>query len=242
MCEGWQRWGGKAGICGRFWGRMGGGWVLSCQINSLNIISECTRTSTFFYRPLHGLMLPQPDKKPSWRNINRDRCWEVKEKHRAAGRAERGVETALTLSKSIPVKSQVPIQVLLEEEGTEPERSPWEELLLRHILSLSQHLVLSALHGHPNERSKLTLLLGSSGGGRGKDGEGGRWPKHTHIHRDEDAGFGHSSDDDIWTFVVSGTLLQVWFQRLFLMPKKALIHPSFTRTLSLFSSPLYPLS
>lgn len=39
-----------------------------------------------------------------------------------------GVETALTLSKSIPVKSQVPIQVLLEEERTEPERSPWEEL------------------------------------------------------------------------------------------------------------------
>lgn len=144
----------------------GRGWVLSCQINSLNIISECTRTSTFFYRPLHGLMLPQPDKKPSWRNINRDRCWEVKEKHRAAGRAERGVETALTLSKSIPVKSQVPIQVLLEEEGTEPERSPWEELLLRHILSLSQHLVLSALHGHPNERSKLTLLLGSWGGAK----------------------------------------------------------------------------
>lgn len=39
-----------------------------------------------------------------------------------------GGETVLTLSKSIPVKSQVPIQVLLEEEGTEPERSPWEEL------------------------------------------------------------------------------------------------------------------
>lgn len=148
--------------------------MLSCQINSLNIISECTRTSTFFYRPLHGLMVPQPDKKRSRRNINRDRCWEVKEKHRAAGRAERGVETVLTLSKSIPVKSQVPIQVLLEEEGTEPERSPWEELLLRHILSLSQHLVLSALHGHTNERSKLTLLLGSLGGGRGEDGVGGR--------------------------------------------------------------------
>lgn len=159
----------------------GRGWVLSCQINSLNIISECTRTSTFFYRPLHGLMLPQPDKKPSWRNINRDRCWEVKEKHRAAGRAERGVETALTLSKSIPVKSQVPIQVLLEEEGTEPERSPWEELLLRHILSLSQHLVLSALHGHPNERSKLTLLLGSWGGAKMARVAG---DPNTHTHRE----------------------------------------------------------
>lgn len=37
-------------------------------------------------------------------------------------------DTILTLSKSIPVKSQVPIQVLLEEERTEPERSPWEAL------------------------------------------------------------------------------------------------------------------
>lgn len=114
------------------------------------------------------------------------------------------METALTLSKSIPVKSQVPIQVLLEEEGTEPERSPWEELLLRHILSLSQHLVLSALHGPPNERSKLTLLLGSLGGGR----VAGDPNTHTHTHKDEDAGFGHSSDHDIWTFVVSGTFLQ----------------------------------
>lgn len=93
------------------------------------------------------------------------------------------METALTLSKSIPVKSQVPIQVLLEEEGTEPERSPWEELLLRHILSLSQHLVLSALHGHPNERSKLTLLLGSSGGGRGEDGVAGDPNTHTCTER-----------------------------------------------------------
>lgn len=32
---------------------------------------------------------------------------------------------------------------------------------------------------------------------------------HTHAQRDEDVGFGHSSDHDIWTFVVSGTFLQV---------------------------------
>lgn len=34
---------------------------------------------------------------------------------------------SLTLSKSIAVMSQVPIQFLLEEKGTEPERSPWED-------------------------------------------------------------------------------------------------------------------
>lgn len=48
------------------------------------------------------------------------------------------VQTVLTLSKSIAVKSQVPIQVLLEEERTEPERSPWEELPpLTYIILIS---------------------------------------------------------------------------------------------------------
>lgn len=82
---------------------------------------------------------------------------------RSGGESRVGVDTILTLSKSIPVKSQVPIQVLLEEERTEPERSPWEELPLRHTLSLSQHLLLSVLHGRPNERSNLTLLLRGKG-------------------------------------------------------------------------------
>lgn len=69
------------------------------------------------------------------------------------------VQAVLTLRKSIVVKSQVPIWVLLEEERTEPERSPWEEFHLRHTLSLSQHLLLLALHWHRNERSNLTSLL-----------------------------------------------------------------------------------
>lgn len=69
------------------------------------------------------------------------------------------VQAVLTLRKSIVVKSQVPIRVLLQEERTEPERSPWEEFHLRHTLSLSQHLLLLALHGHRNERSNLTSLL-----------------------------------------------------------------------------------
>lgn len=79
------------------------------------------------------------------------------------------METVLTPSKSIAVKTQVPIQVLLEEEGTEPERSPWEEAPPpRLTLSLSQHLLLSDLHGQANERSNPTLMLEWSGccGGR----------------------------------------------------------------------------
>lgn len=90
------------------------------------------------------------------------------------------------LSKSIAVKSEVPIQVLLEEGRTEPERSPWGELpyspyppapphthpsththtpLSPRTVSLSQHLPLLALHARPNERSNLTSAL-SLGGGR----------------------------------------------------------------------------
>lgn len=38
----------KQASVGAFEGGWEGKWVLSCQINSLNIISECTRTSTFF--------------------------------------------------------------------------------------------------------------------------------------------------------------------------------------------------
>lgn len=38
-------------------------------------------------------------------------------------------DPVLTLSKSIAVKTGVPIQVVLEEKGTEPEQSPWGEQL-----------------------------------------------------------------------------------------------------------------
>lgn len=38
------------------------------------------------------------------------------------------VHAVLIQSKSIKVKSQVPIQILLEEEGIEPRRSPWKAL------------------------------------------------------------------------------------------------------------------
>lgn len=94
----------------------------------------------------------------------RDRCQEVNEKTEGAISRREEVRSVLTLSKSIAVKSQVPIQVLLEEERTEPERSPWEETpppspppsLHRHTLSLSRHLLLLALHGRPNERSNRT--------------------------------------------------------------------------------------
>lgn len=90
-----------------------------------------------------------------------DRCQEVNEKTEGAISRREEVRSVLTLSKSIAVKSQVPIQVLLEEERTEPERSPWEETPPpppphRHTLSLSQHLLLLALHGRPNERSNRT--------------------------------------------------------------------------------------
>lgn len=103
------------------------------------------------------------------------------------------METVLTLSKSIPVNTQVPIQVLLEEERTEPERSPWEEATtplskpstpppptLHLTLPLSQHLLLSDLHGPPNERSNLTLLLGSGVGAVLAGDPLSQWWTHTH--------------------------------------------------------------
>lgn len=72
------------------------------------------------------------------------------------------VHAILIQSKSIKVKSQVPIQVLLEGEGIEPERSPWKVLPFRHNFSLlQQHPLILALHGHLNERSKLASPLGS---------------------------------------------------------------------------------
>lgn len=77
-----------------------------------------------------------------------------------------GVETVLTLSKSIPVKSQVPIQVLLEEEGTEPERSPWEDLPptnQTYIILISASPVIGQ-HGCPNERSNPALLVEAAAG------------------------------------------------------------------------------
>lgn len=77
-------------------------------------------------------------------------------------------DPVLTLSKSIAVKTGVPIQVVLEEKGTEPEQSPWGEQLpypppqpKRITLSLSQHLPLLALHGRSNEQSNLELPLTS---------------------------------------------------------------------------------
>lgn len=74
------------------------------------------------------------------------------------------VHAILIQSKSIKVKSQVPIQVLLEEEGIEPERSPWKVLPFRHNFSLLQRRpLILALHGHLNERSKLASPLGSAG-------------------------------------------------------------------------------
>lgn len=48
------------------------------------------------------------------------------------------VHAVLIRSQSIKVKSQVPIQVLLEEEGIEPERSPWKAFPFRHNFSLLQ--------------------------------------------------------------------------------------------------------
>lgn len=58
-----------------------------------------------------------------------DGCQEVNEKTEGTISCREAVQSVLTLSKSIAVKSQVPIQVLLEEERTEPERSPWEDTL-----------------------------------------------------------------------------------------------------------------
>lgn len=48
------------------------------------------------------------------------------------------VHAILIQSESIKVKSQVPIQALLEEEGIEPERSPWNASPFRHNFSLLQ--------------------------------------------------------------------------------------------------------
>lgn len=73
-------------------------------------------------------------RKTKWRQS----CWASRRGCQSGGACKVAVHASLIQSKSIKVKSQVPIEVLLGEEGIEPERSPWKAFPFRHNFSLLQ--------------------------------------------------------------------------------------------------------
>lgn len=142
-------------------------------------------------------------------------------------------DPVLTLSKSIAVKTGVPIQVVLEEKGTEPEQSPWGEQLpypptpnpkeLHYpYLSISHYWPYMAALMNNRTLNYHSRVWKSARGGVGWLSE---WrvtqsllmtlqfilvghtiaKKQKMKYVGENVGCGHSSNRSIWSFVVVGT-------------------------------------